>query len=138
MEGRLKYKFRHYEDAIMNFKDSLSIDFKDFSEKVIDCIKSGRVQKFEFCTDLLWKTLKIYLWEVNGIDSRSPKLVIKDFYNLGGLSVEEYEKIMEMLDDRNRLSHIYNHEQFEEIYNRIILTLPAFNQVLDYLRSDQA
>jgi len=134
MEGRLKYKIQQYEDAVMNFKDSLSIDFKGFSEKVIDSIKSGRVQKFEFCTELLWKTLKIYLWEVNGIDSRSPKSVIKDFYNLDWLSVEKYEKIMEMLDDRNRLSHIYNYEQFEEIYNRIILTLPIFTKILYCLR----
>ena len=135
MEGRLKYKTRQYEDAVINFADSLSIDFKGFSGKVVDSIKSGRVQKFEFCTELLWKTLKIYLWEINGIDSRSPKSVIKDFYNLDCLSVEEYEKIMEMLDDRNRLSHIYNNEQFEEIYNRVILTLPIFKNVLDYLRS---
>ncbi|MCD6273486.1 MAG: nucleotidyltransferase substrate binding protein [Deltaproteobacteria bacterium] len=134
MEGRLKYNIHQYEDAVMNFKDSLSIDFKGFSKKVVDSIKSGRVQKFEFCTELLWKTLKIYLWEVNGIDSRSPKSVIKDFYNLDCLSVEEYEKVMEMLDDRNRLSHIYSHEQFEEIYNRVILTLPTFKKVLDYLR----
>jgi nucleotidyltransferase substrate binding protein (TIGR01987 family) len=134
MEDRLKHKIQQYKDAVMNFEESLSIDFKGFSEKVIDSIKSGRVQKFEFCTELLWKTLKVYLWEVNGIDSRSPKSVIKDFYKLDGLSVEEYEKVMEMLDDRNRLSHIYSNEQFEEIYNRVISALPIFKKVLDYLR----
>jgi len=83
----------------------------------------------------LWKTLKVYLWEVNGIDSKSPKSVIKDFYNLDFLSVDEYETIMEMLDDRNRLSHIYNNEQFEEIYNRVISTLPIYRKVLDYLEA---
>jgi nucleotidyltransferase substrate binding protein (TIGR01987 family) len=135
MEGRLKYKIQQYKDAVMNFEESLSIDFTGLSERIVDSIKSGRVQKFEFCTELLWKTLKVYLWEVNGIDSKSPKSVIKDFYNLDFLSVDEYETIMEMLDDRNRLSHIYNNEQFEEIYNRVISTLPIYRKVLDYLEA---
>jgi len=133
MESRLKYKAKQYEDAVINFEESLSIDCKNFSSKVIDTIKSGRVQKFELCTELLWKTLKVYLWEVNGIDSKSPKSVIKDFYNLGFLSAEEYEKVMQMIDDRNNLSHIYNNDQFEEIYNRVILTLPLFKKVINYL-----
>ena len=133
MESRLKYKAKQYEDAVINFEESLSIDCKNFSSKVIDTIKSGRVQKFELCTELLWKTLKVYLWEVNGIDSKSPKSVIKDFYNLGFLSAEEYEKVMQMIDDRNNLSHIYNNDQFEEIYNRVILALPLFKKVINYL-----
>jgi len=133
MESRLKYKAKQYEDAVINFEESLSIDCKNFSSKVIDTIKSGRVQKFELCTELLWKTLKVYLWEVSGIDSKSPKSVIKDFYNLGFLSAEEYEKVMQMIDDRNNLSHIYNNDQFEEIYNRVILTLPLFKKVINYL-----
>jgi nucleotidyltransferase substrate binding protein (TIGR01987 family) len=133
MESRLKCKAKQYEDAVSNFEESLSIDCKNFSSKIVDTIKSGRVQKFELCTELLWKTLKVYLWEVNGIDSKSPKSTIKDFYNLGFLSAEEYEKVMQMIDDRNNLSHIYNNDQFEEIYNRVILTLPLFKKVIGYL-----
>lgn len=133
MESRLKYKAKQYEDAVINFEESLSIDCKNFSDKIVDTIKSGRVQKFELCTELLWKTLKVYLWEVNGIDSKSPKSVIKDFYNVGFLSAEEYETVMQMIDDRNNLSHIYNNDQFEEIYQRVILTLPLFKKVIGYV-----
>lgn len=129
MEGRLKYKITQYEDAVLNFERSLSIDLEPFADIVIDSIKSGSVQKFEFCVELLWKTLKSYLWEINGIDSKSPKLVIKDIYNLNLLSAEEYEQIMGLLDDRNKLSHIYNKEQFEEIYNRVIKSMPLFTRV---------
>ena len=129
MEGRLKYKITQYEDAVLNFERSLSIDLEPFADIVIDSIKSGSVQKFETCVELLWKTLKSYLWEINGIDSKSPKLVIKDIYNLNLLSAEEYEQIMGLLDDRNKLSHIYNKEQFEEIYNRVIKSMPLFTRV---------
>ena len=135
MEDRLKYKICQYKDALKNFEDSLSINIDELSEKIADSVKSGRIQKFEFCTELLWKTLKIYLWEVNGIDSKSPKLVIKDYYALDFLTTEEYEKVMEMINDRNMLSHIYNNKQFEEIYSRVILTLPLFKKILGHLEN---
>lgn len=134
MEGRLKVKITQFEDAVSNFGESLSIELKDYSDIVVDSIKSGRVQKFEFCVELLWKTLKVFLLEINGIDSKSPKMVIKDFYLLGlGLSLEEYERLFEMLDDRNRLSHIYNQDQFQEIYKRIVKSLSLFEKITQFL-----
>lgn len=130
MEGRLNYKLVQLQNALDNFEKSLSIDLNSLEEPLVDSIKSGRVQKFEFCVELVWKTLKVYLWEINGIDSNSPKSVIKDFYGLDLLSVEDYEKLMEAIDDRNRISHIYSKDQFEDIYNRAIMVLPLLRRVL--------
>lgn len=134
MEGRLNYKLVQLQDALDNFEKSLSIDMKSLDETLVDSIKSGRVQKFEFCVELVWKTLKVYLWEINGIDSNSPKSVIKDFYGLDLLSVEDYEKLMEAIDDRNRISHIYSKDQFEDIYNRVIVVLPLLRRVLNNMK----
>ena len=125
MEDKLGFKLRIYSNAVQNFKDSLEIDLSDLSETIVDSIKSGRVQKFEFCIELLWKTIKLYIYEVNGIDAKSPKTAVKDFYNTGYISAEEYEQIIQMIDDRNELSHIYKKEDFELIYSRIIKTLPV-------------
>jgi len=133
MESRLVYKIQQYKSAVLDFEKSLSIDINVLSELIADSVKSGRVQKFEFCIELMWKTLKVYLWEINGIDSKSPKLVIKDIYGLDMFSPEEYERVMEMLDDRNKLSHIYNKEQFEKIYQRIIKTLPLFVKIAGFI-----
>ena len=135
MEGRLKYKLLQLSEAVTNFEDSLSLDLSEYSEIAVDSIKSGQVQKFEFCTELLWKTLKIYLFEINGIDAKSPKMVIKEYFNLGLCSYQEYETIMEMLDDRNMLSHIYKKEQFVSIYNRVIHTLSIFKSVIDVINT---
>ena len=135
MDNRLEYKLRQYKNTLNNFEESLSIQIDELPWEIADSVKSGRVQKFKFCTELLWKTLKVYLWEVNGIDSKSPKLVIKDYFALGFLTSEEYEAVMGILDDRNMLSHIYNNEQFEVIYNRVLLTLPLFKKILGHLES---
>ena len=135
MEERLKYKIAQFRDGVKNFEESLSINLEEYPGKVKDSIKSGRVQKFEFCTELLWKTIKAYLWEINGIDSNSPKLAIKEFYTIGLLKPEEYEQVLQMLDDRNTLSHIYKKEDFEEMYKRIIETLPLFQKILDGIKT---
>lgn len=133
MEGRLKYKLVQLNEAVTNFEDSLSLKLSEYSEIAADSIKSGQVQKFEFCIELLWKTIKNYLFELNGIDAKSPKMVVKEYFNLGLCSYKDYETLMEMLDDRNILSHIYKKEQFESIYNRIIHTLSIFKSVIDVI-----
>jgi len=134
MEGRLKYKVEELRDALNNFEESLSIKMADLSSIVADSVKSGRVQKFEFCVELLWNTVRVYLLGVNGIDTIGPKPAIKEFYNLGVLSAKGYEAILEAVDDRNKLSHIYKKEQFEEIYQRAIKKLPLFRTVLENLK----
>lgn len=136
MESRLDYRIQQYDDAVINFGESLSIELKGLSEIIVDSIKSGRAQKFEVCIELLWKTLKLYLWEINGIDSKSPKTVIKEAYNQGFYSVQDYEYIIGMLEDSNRLSHIYEKEQFEEIYQRIMNAFPVLIKVLEYLKQE--
>ena len=134
MERRLKYKVDELTVALDNFEESLSIKLEELSPIVADSVKSGRVQKFELCVELLWKAVKVYLMEVNGIDSKGPKLAIKEFYNSGFLSAEEYERLIEAVDDRNKLSHVYKKQQFEEIYQRAIKTLPLFRTVLANLK----
>ncbi len=135
MESRLKLKVEQFDDAFVNFKDSISIELKNYSGIVLDSIKSGQVQKFEICAELLWKAFKAYLWEINGIDSNSPKMVFKEIYNLGYLLVHDYEEMLGIIDDRNRLSHVYNEAQYLEIYNRIVKTVPLFTIAMNILKT---
>ncbi len=135
MDNRIENKINIYKDAVLNFKESLEIDLTEYSDIVTDSIKSGRVQKYEFCVELLWKIIKLYIYEINGIDAKSPKSAIKEFYNTGYISSDEYEKIIQMIDDRNELSHIYKKDEFDRIYNRIITTLPLFLKIDKLLSS---
>jgi len=128
MEDRLKYKITQYKNAISNFEDSLNIEISELDDIIADTVKSGIVQKFEFCIELLWKTLKVYLLEINGIDCSSPKLIIKEYFRNQDFSSKDYEILIGMINDRNSLSHIYNKEQFEDIYSRIIISLPIFKK----------
>lgn len=130
MEGKIKYKVEQLTRAVFDFEQSLKIDLLTLDSVVSDAVKSGHIQKFEFTVELLWKTMKVFLLEVHGFDEKSPKTVIKKFYSLGYLSDEEYEDLMDFMDDRNLLSHTYSKEQFEEIYKRIVSTGSLFKKIL--------
>ncbi len=134
MEGRLRYKKEQFLAAVNDFDVSVNLDLSNLDFDIVDSVKSGRAQKFEFCVEILWKSVKVFLSETHGIDEKSPKTVIKSFYSLEYITASEYESIIEMLEDRNRLSHIYRKEQFNDIYIRIEKSLPLIRKVLEAIR----
>jgi nucleotidyltransferase substrate binding protein (TIGR01987 family) len=105
--------------ALHAFESALRINDSDFQDIEQDTIKSGKIQKFEVCAELFWKTIKKYLYEIHGIEAISPKMVMKQLYQTKYVDEETYELLIEMINDRNRLSHIYNEALFDEIYTRI-------------------
>lgn len=74
------------------------------------------IQRFEFCIELFWKTLKRQL-AYEGIEATTPRETIKHAYKNGWL--HEDTLWIDMLNDRNRTSHIYNAEMANEIYDHI-------------------
>jgi len=86
---------------------------------VADNIKSGQIHKFEFTVELLWKTVQVFLYEVDGVDVVTPKSVAKEFVEAGYCDYGEYELFIQAINDRNQLSHIYRQEMAESIWQRL-------------------
>jgi nucleotidyltransferase substrate binding protein (TIGR01987 family) len=78
--------------------------------------KDGVIQRFEYTFELFWKTLKIIL-KYYGIDCTTPRSCIKEGFKTG--FIENDEKYLDMLEDRNLTSHIYNEKQSKQIFDRI-------------------
>ena len=78
--------------------------------------KDGVIQRFEFTFELLWKTLKIFL-EYEGINIKSPRESLKEAFRVG--FIEDEETCLDMFEDRNLTSHIYDEKLSDEIYKRI-------------------
>jgi len=78
--------------------------------------RDGVIQRFAFCFELLWKTLKIFL-EDKGIEARSPKDSLKAAFGQGWIKDED--AFLDMLADRNRTSHIYSREESQKVFDRI-------------------
>lgn len=119
METKLTRKISDLEAALSNFRDALTLEPSLFPELVADNIKSGQIQKFEFTVELLWKTVQVFLFEVDGIDVVTPKSVAKEFVEAGYCDYENYELFIRAINDRNQLSHIYRQEMAESIWQRL-------------------
>lgn len=131
---RFKYKLEIYAKALKGFDRSLNIDLSGFSEEIIDTIKNGRIQKFEYGTELMWKVIKNFLYEYHGIDAKSPRESLKEFFLVGAVEESNYELLINILDDRNRLSHIYKEEFFDEIHSKLKSYFPVMALVLKIIK----
>ncbi|MGE0267563.1 MAG: HI0074 family nucleotidyltransferase substrate-binding subunit [Candidatus Omnitrophota bacterium] len=91
--------------------------------------KDGVIQRFEFTFELLWKSIKIYLGH-QGITVKTPRESFKAAFKIG-IIVKEQE-FLDMLEDRNKTSHIYSKEESEKIFNRIKnIYLGSIQQIVD-------
>jgi nucleotidyltransferase substrate binding protein (TIGR01987 family) len=105
-------------------------------ERLIDGFQNGRAQKFEYTTELCWKAIKAFLKEEDGIDEAAPKKVIKAYYVGGYVKEDDYLLLLDAIEDRNRLSHIYNAETFNQILERLPDYAALFERVSAQLGKD--
>ena len=109
MKEELEYSLKRLRGAFVKLKEG-SASAK--LELEID----GVIQRFEFTFELLWKTLRIFLKE-QGVDAKTPKDCLKEAFRLGWLKEEQI--FVQMLDDRNETSHVYEEKEAREIFARI-------------------
>ena len=83
-------------------------------------IKDSAIQRFEFCMDLTWKTLKTILEQEHGIIVKSPKETFKVAYQ--NKLIDYDQKWIDFVDLRNNTVHTYN----EELANQTFIQLPTF------------
>lgn len=99
----------NFEKALNKLKEGITIARDELD-------KDGIIQRFEFCFELFWKTLKNFL-KFSGIECDSPRSSIKEAFKTG--IVEDDEIFLDMLEDRNLSSHIYDDKISQEIFERI-------------------
>lgn len=130
MDARIK-TFQEATDtfAFLARLDLAELKQKLGDERLMDGMQNGRAQKFEYTTELCWKAIKFFLKENEGVDEASPKKIIKAYY-LGGYATEDdYLQLLEAIEDRNRLSHIYDAETFNNILARLTGYASLFERV---------
>ncbi len=114
------YMFK-LENKLNNFKkalDKLEVVVKQFDFEN-DIIRDSLIQRFEFCYELAWKTLKEYL-VYNGLLVESmPRAVFKAAYENG--VIDNADIWLEMIRDRNIASHEYSEEQANVFAENIVI-----------------
>ena len=117
-------RIKAFQEATETFTYLARLDVAELKQKLgderlVDGMQNGRAQKFEYTSELYWKAIKFFLKEQEGVDEAAPKKIIKAYY-LGGHSTEDdYMLLLEAVEDRNRLSHIYDAATFNDILARL-------------------
>jgi nucleotidyltransferase substrate binding protein (TIGR01987 family) len=123
---RWKQRFHNLEKAFL-FLESAS---KQGSFNELEA--AGLVQSFEFTFELTWKTLKDYL-TAQAFIVQSPRDTIKQAFQSNYL--KDGHIWMEMLEQRNLLTHTYNEEQAKAATKIICESyFPAIRQAYLFLK----
>ena len=95
-------------------------------------MRDGVIKRFEFCTELAWKTVREYLIDQGYNDINSPKSVMKTAFSDGLIS--DSDTWIGIIKSRNITSHLYNEELAENIYTEITESyINVFHELLDKL-----
>lgn len=107
-------KLENFQQAMARLQESIA----EAENSASLTMRDGVIQRFEFTAELAWKTVKAYLQseaigEING-----PKSVMKEAF--ANHLIQDEAGWIQLLNDRNVTSHLYDEAVAEEIYQRII------------------
>ncbi len=114
------------ERAVKRLKEVLEQPKNEF-------IRDSAIQRFEFCFDLAWKTLKAYLEEKHNVQCVSPKTCFREAYNKEVIT--DYDTFwLELADKRNLTVHTYKEDLAEEVYAILPKALEKFKELYEKIR----
>jgi nucleotidyltransferase substrate binding protein (TIGR01987 family) len=121
-----------FQEATKTFTYLAMLDAAELKQKLgddrlVDGMQNGRAQKFEYTTELCWKAIKYFLKEHEGVDEAAPKKIIKAYYLGSYCTEDDYLLLLEAVEDRNRLSHIYD----ETTFHNILARLPGYASLFE-------
>ncbi len=103
-------------DLLRQALDTLSEALREPRSKFV---RDSIIQRFEYCVELFWKSLKEHLYEKEGVEVLSPNNTMREGRNVGLFTEGEVEYAIAMIKDRNLSSHAYHEEVAEEIAGKV-------------------
>lgn len=127
MGNDLAYSLQKFEHALNRLRESYALPKTDI-------VRDSCAKRFEFCVELAWKTMKLYLNEKHGVTVQSPKTCVREAYRLG--LIEYDNRWLDMINWRNDLAHGYEESYAETVYENLKEIIHLLEQVLITLKND--
>lgn len=123
-------KLEKFSEAVNRLEEAL----EEYDKYGISSSRDGVIQRFEFCTELAWKSTREFLISEGYVDLNSPKAVMKQAF--ADNIITDEKTWLELLYSRNLTSHIYDEFTASDIFTNIKdKYLSLFKQLLDTLKS---
>lgn len=88
--------------------------------------RDAAIKRFELCFDLAWKAIKNYA-KKEAVECYSPRECFRQAFQLK--LIDESEKWLAMVDDRNLSAHLYGEATADQIYGSLKNYLAMFKQL---------
>ncbi len=122
-------KYKKLVSAVARLEEAI----EDYGRTSLSSVRDGAIQRFEFCTELAWKTMREYLTEQGYTDINSPKSVMKTAFADGLIKNEQ--GWLDILSSRNLTSHVYDDAEAEKIFGNITAVyVKLFKDLIDKLK----
>jgi len=82
-------------------------------------VRDAAIQRFEYTFESVWKLVKFYLYEMEGVVCNSPKSCWRELLTIGLADETEVAQLLAMTDDRNLTSHTYVESVAQAIYQKL-------------------
>lgn len=120
-------KAENFEKSVSRLQEAL----EEYDLNKSTTVRDGAIQRFEFSVELAWKTAREYLLEQGFIDLNSPKTVMREAYSYKIINDER--AWIQILNDRNLTSHVYDEKTADEIFVRICTShMQALKELSEY------
>jgi nucleotidyltransferase substrate binding protein (TIGR01987 family) len=121
MDQELTLKLKEYHKALSRLRESLII------KRPSALTRDSAIKRFEFCFEICWKTIKLFLRQKYGHDAFSPKEAFRGLVKNQMITAKEVETLLQMTDNRNEIIHTYNEDFAKEIFKKI----PKYYSLMD-------
>jgi nucleotidyltransferase substrate binding protein (TIGR01987 family) len=132
----LAKKLEDYDNALLRLEEAYRQSLAHKDEETFSFFRDSTIQRFEFTLEIAWKSIKSFLYEIEGIECRSPKACIRDFLSAGYLDEWSVGEMLVMVDDRNLATHTYHEALADRIFENIAAYLPRLRALYSLLASN--
>lgn len=109
-DQEVKNLFRQFEEAHCRLKEAINIKEEN------DIKRDAVIKRFEFTYELLWKIYK-KIARLQKLDYFNPKACFQFAFKSG--LIEDEELFLEIIDARNKTTHVYSEEEAKKVYDFI-------------------
>jgi nucleotidyltransferase substrate binding protein (TIGR01987 family) len=125
---KLASQFELLKRAVSRFDEVLAL-----SPDELGTVRDSAIQRFEFCVDLSWKTLKTFLELHHGIQCASPKGCLREAAHVDILNADD-DYWLTLLEFRNLSAHTYWEETAQKLYEELPNAQARFHELLATVR----
>lgn len=137
LDIRWQQRLENFSKALALLNEAAEIVTRqvEYSSDMLDLLREGLIQRFEYTLELAWNVMKDYAAYQGFVDVRGSRDAIR--YALSVDLIDD-RNWMRTIEDRNQSSHNYDSAVAESIMTRVIgCYLPLFNKFEDTMKGLQ-